>query len=174
MRAYSLLSFLVILGLFFPGGVSSSRADLSANPATPEAGIGNIRLELLSRHNGTINAVAISGNYAYIDSAGRLAVVDISDKAHPQIIGQSEVLFSAAKDIQLSGNYAYIAAGTEGLFIVNIATPTAPYQSRAPAPKRDRHDLGCHEQRNQGQLCLSCRVPGRGAGDRYFYSRQPV
>jgi len=135
MRAYILLSFLVILGLFFPGGVSSSRADLSANPANPEAGIGNVRLELLSRHNGTINAVAISGNYAYIDFAGRLAVVNISDKANPQIVGQSEVLFSAAKDIQLSGNFAYIAAGTEGLFIRRYHHPNRALQKPVTCPK---------------------------------------
>src|SRR5688572_26360308 len=75
------------------------------------------------------DAVAVSGSHAYLaDGFSNFKVVDITDPSTPQIVG-SVVTAGLARDIALSGNYAYIAAvnnnvgGFRGLQVIDIASP---------------------------------------------------
>lgn len=78
-------------------------------------------------------AVDVSGSYAYVttnSSPGALAVVDISDPANPSHVATESLGGPGGQgrgvDVVVSGDYAYVAAGDEGLAIVNIVDPTDP------------------------------------------------
>ena len=92
-----------------------------------------------------IDAVTVSGSYAYTTaySAGTLTVVDISNPASPQVVGQTPSTSSLINgtNIAISGSYAYVVSknrnGASGsainddgtgnsLTIVDISNPTSP------------------------------------------------
>jgi len=57
--------------------------------------------------------------------AGGLAVVDISDPAHPEAPVYC-VTLGTAYDVAVSGGYAYVADYTSGLTVVDISDPANP------------------------------------------------
>ncbi len=74
-------------------------------------------------------AVVVAGNYAYVANAdaaegGGLRVVDISDLAHPVVIGSVETS-GTSKGLVVVGDYAYLANNWR-MHIVDISTPTDP------------------------------------------------
>ena len=76
---------------------------------------------------GTPMASAISGDYAYVAAYGVLAVVDVSDRAHPQPVAYYDTPGSA-QDVVVSGSYAYVADDAAGLRIISIADPLHPVE----------------------------------------------
>jgi hypothetical protein len=72
--------------------------------------------------------VTLSGPYAYIaDWEANLQIVDVSDRANPQVIGAYGPPLGVARDVAHSGNYAYLADGPRGLRIINVADPFHPF-----------------------------------------------
>ena len=80
------------------------------------------------------NDVAVAGSYAYI-AAGfvdvgfsycALYVLDVSVPANPTEVGSYYFLAPYAKEVDVIGDYAYVASDTGGLRIVDISTPTNP------------------------------------------------
>jgi hypothetical protein len=71
----------------------------------------------------TAVAVTVVGNYAYA-VGDTLEIIDISDPSNPIFKGGYDI--SDGRDIQIVGNYAYIADGSSGLQIIDISNPTAP------------------------------------------------
>jgi hypothetical protein len=78
--------------------------------------------------------VYVSGNYAYVTSAGSnaLEIIDISNPAIPThagsiIDGSGGALLDSTFGVFVSGNYAYVtSAGSDALEIVNISNPANP------------------------------------------------
>jgi hypothetical protein len=80
---------------------------------------------------GTIGGVALAGQYAYalLGVSGNpahtdLLVVDLGNPAAPAI--RAQLTLAGGADIKVSGGFVYVAAGSAGLQIVNVATPTSP------------------------------------------------
>jgi hypothetical protein len=75
---------------------------------------------------GFANAVAVSGDYAYVAAGGSgLQVVGLSsDRTHPAVVG-SLSLTGSAFDVYLVGNTAYVA-GSSSLSVVDITNPLVP------------------------------------------------
>ena len=76
-------------------------------------------------------SVAVAGDYAYVISRFRdaiLWVVDISDPARPVEVSAAELLPHGAEDIVVVDNYAYINA-SDGLKIVDVSYPAAPVET---------------------------------------------
>ncbi|WP_319506464.1 hypothetical protein [uncultured Methanolobus sp.] len=69
--------------------------------------------------------VVVAGNYAYYGDRDHIVVSDISDVTNPQEIGRLD-LSSRSNDIAISGDYAYVANGGNGLVILDITEPAAP------------------------------------------------
>lgn len=61
--------------------------------------------------------VWVKGNYAYmIDNGGDMSIIDISDSQSPRYLNLSHASWSGwGSGFCVSGNYAYIAAGCEGM-----------------------------------------------------------
>jgi len=70
--------------------------------------------------------IGIQFRYAFIvDSAG-LKVLDITDPSHPVLLPKALVSLGDARNIYVARTYAYVAAGKQGIAIVNIEAPESP------------------------------------------------
>ena len=74
---------------------------------------------LISRWaNGPCKAIAIHGNLAYFGNGGYLEIIDFTNPNKPKEIGKV-VMPSLVEGISIMDNYAYVANGREGFYIVN-------------------------------------------------------
>ncbi len=69
-------------------------------------------------------AIQAQFRYAYACDAEGIKVLDITDLAHPQPV--STLAMRDARGIYLARTYAYVAAGAEGLVILDIERPAEP------------------------------------------------
>jgi len=75
---------------------------------------------------GFANAVAISGDYAFVAAgATGLQIVDISDPENPFIVSSVDTV-GTASDVELWNDIALVADGTNGLVLIDVASPLAP------------------------------------------------
>ena len=65
------------------------------------------------------------GEYVYVSASGRFRAVDVSDRSHPAIVGETSTL-DTAEAIALEEGVAYLALGSYGLGVVDLADPSAP------------------------------------------------
>jgi len=74
-------------------------------------------------------SVDVSGNFAYItDLYGKLYIVDISNPANPFEAGYYNSHGIYFEHIAISGDYACIAGGTEGLRMLNVSKRDSIYE----------------------------------------------
>ncbi|MDH6098425.1 hypothetical protein NWP21_06125 [Anabaenopsis sp. FSS-46] len=90
---------------------------------------------------GSAMGVQVVGNYAYVtdisvasypgygysgsQTYSRLQIIDISDPANPTLTG-SYTTSGSARDVQVVGNYAYVADSSAGLQVIDISDPANP------------------------------------------------
>jgi len=130
MKTKSLLAVLYLVlvgiaGLFWRPGVAavqSSGEFLSSHPDNQQA---EVILELVGHLGDDSQGVFTVGDRAYVTLGAELAVLDISDPAHPRRIGYT-VLPGTGGGVYVAGSYAYVGSDTGCLWIVNIANPSAP------------------------------------------------
>lgn len=74
---------------------------------------------------GSPEKIVVDGNHAYIAYSNGLCIIDISTLPipFPQV---QYAMPGESYDIKIINNLAYIAAGTEGLHIINISDPNNP------------------------------------------------
>jgi hypothetical protein len=72
---------------------------------------------------------ALQFRYLFITSPKGLEVVDISNSEHPVLLPQT-VPLADARRVYLARTYAYVAAGREGLAIIDIEKPHQPHLLR--------------------------------------------
>ena len=87
---------------------------------------GTSNFQVLGQHGGDAQAVAVRNPYAYVGVGPRVLVFDVGDPFTPRCVAQTGMLPGVVQDIVLAGDYAYVAAGSAGLYILNVATPAAP------------------------------------------------
>ncbi len=74
---------------------------------------------------GYANDVDVAGGFAYVAAGGAgLQVVDVSDRAQPQVVAALPV--GNAADVKVAGGVAYVAAEGSGLKAVDVGNPGAP------------------------------------------------
>ena len=71
--------------------------------------------------------VAVSGDYAYLADGGGLRIINVSVPSNLTEMGYCETPGSA-RGVAVSGNYAYIADDQSGLRIIDISTPSDPFE----------------------------------------------
>jgi hypothetical protein len=74
--------------------------------------------------NVWVDGLCINGNYAYLATDGHFLVMDISNPFQPSVLGSLSAGWNL--DVFVSANYAYVAALTNGLHVINIADPANP------------------------------------------------
>jgi hypothetical protein len=71
-------------------------------------------------------AVAVQFRYAFVLDAEGLKVVDVTVPSSPRLVSGATVPFKDAHNLYLARTYAYVAAGPQGLAIVDIERPEKP------------------------------------------------
>ncbi|WP_287698946.1 Calx-beta domain-containing protein, partial [Microcystis sp. M046S2] len=69
------------------------------------------------------HGVTVVGNYAYA-VGDTLEIIDISNPSNPVFKGNYDIY--SGQDVQIVGNYAYVADSWSGLQIIDISNPAAP------------------------------------------------
>ena len=86
-------------------------------------------------------AVAVQGHYAYVGAGSRLVVVNVADKAHPVLAGQTDHMPDVVSGVAVSGTIAYVADGYGGLRILDVSNPAQP-QAMGSYTAWDAHAQG--------------------------------
>jgi hypothetical protein len=71
-------------------------------------------------------AVAIQFRYAFVTDAEGLKVIDITQPTQPRPVPGAVVRLKDARGLYVARTYAYVAAGPDGLAIVDVEKPEAP------------------------------------------------
>ena len=79
-------------------------------------------------------ATFMVGDYAYIGNGGAMDILDISNPNAPVRVGQV-VTLSIVQGIYVSGKYAYVADGNDGLYILrnDLITATSGHVENVPS-----------------------------------------
>jgi len=70
-------------------------------------------------------AIAIQFRYAFVCDMEGVKVIDITSPENPQLVKSSFVPLKEAQDVYVARTYAYVAAGKQGLVIINVENPEA-------------------------------------------------
>ena len=70
-------------------------------------------------------ASQVQFRYLFVTSARGLQVVDITDYGKP-VLTEALIPLADAQKLHVARTYAYVAAGAEGLAIINVTNPEQP------------------------------------------------
>ena len=132
-------NFVKRAGSFNEGGVLSGATSMAiagtVGYVTTPAGLvlvdlnDPVRPKLLAKVDSglkTPRAVAVQFRYAFVLDAEGLKVVDVTLPSSPRTVSGAVVTFKHAHNLYLARTYAYVAAGPQGLAIVDIERPEKP------------------------------------------------
>ncbi len=110
-----------------------------ATPATLRAG-GARSIDIVGMIGGNVgSAVSVEGQYGYVAVGRRLIVLDLASPQHPEVVGQSDILPEPIQSLTVANGNAYIADGSAGVFVVDIANPRQPALVGSPIGLEARH-----------------------------------
>ncbi len=72
-------------------------------------------------------SLAIQFRYCFVVDSEGFKVVDITQPASPQLVPGADVRLADARGVFVMRAYAYVAAGHEGVVIIDIETPDEPF-----------------------------------------------
>jgi hypothetical protein len=118
---------------------------------TADAGlvIIDINNPLEPRHVRTVpmtdaRASALQFRYLFVTDADGLKVVDVSSPDRARLVPGASIALDNARGLSLARTYAYVAAGEQGLVIIDIRQPEKPARFKAfnaDGRLRDSHDV---------------------------------
>jgi len=73
-------------------------------------------------------SVFVHNNYAYVVGSPDLTIFDVSNPSSPVMLGELNGLPGLAFDVFVTGDYAYLSNGPNGLRIVNVSDPYSPWE----------------------------------------------
>ena len=89
-------------------------------------------------------SINVQFRYAFVVDRKGFHVVDVTDPAQAKKISSASIAIAEARSVYVSRTYAYVAAGSQGLVIVDIERPLRPkvYQVfNAEGRLNDTHDV---------------------------------
>lgn len=72
------------------------------------------------------SAIAVQFRYAFVTDADGFHVIDITSIKEARIVPEATITLADARNIYVARTYAYVAAGKQGLVIVDIERPERP------------------------------------------------
>jgi hypothetical protein len=123
-----LVTLMIIIGLLNNGGAIASVPGQPANKAVQthspklETTTQN-ELQFLGNVLGSMRAVAVQGDYAFVAQENMLFAVSISSPNHPLQLAQPLIFLDSIVDMRIADQKLYLAAGSAGIFIVDISNP---------------------------------------------------
>ena len=73
-----------------------------------------------------MRASALQFRYLFVTDASGLKVFDVTDLAAPRLVENASIALADAQKIYVARTYAYVAARSEGLAIIDVKNPEAP------------------------------------------------
>jgi hypothetical protein len=70
--------------------------------------------------------IAIQFRYAFVVDRDGLKILDVSDLGHPRVVPDALVPLSDGRNIYVARTYAYVAAGKQGIAIIDVEKPEQP------------------------------------------------
>jgi hypothetical protein len=70
--------------------------------------------------------IAVQFRYAFVVDRYGLKTLDVTDLAHPKMTAKGRAALDDARNVYVARTYAYIAAGKNGVGIVDVENPEAP------------------------------------------------
>jgi hypothetical protein len=107
-----------------------------ANPLAPKV-TAVIGQPLLDDPRG----IAVQFRYAFVVDRFGLKVLDVTDLAHPKPIERANIALDDARNIYVARTYAYVAAGKNGLGIVDVENPEAPRLDQVFSANHSMNDV---------------------------------
>lgn len=96
-----------------------------SNPAAP-ALLGTFPIA-----SSQVRSVAVNGTTAYVGRDDGFVVVDVTDPAAPTLLGEVDFGVSGSgQSIVLDGTTAYVGNRYSGVRVIDVATPSAPVETR--------------------------------------------
>jgi hypothetical protein len=72
-------------------------------------------------------ALAVQFRYAFMTDADGLHVIDITNPTTPRKVGSATIKLADARNVYVARTYAFVAAGKDGVVIVDIERPEKPF-----------------------------------------------
>ena len=119
----------VVVVLLVGSGASRGFASTPPTQASPSAGPSfpvPVATELIGQIGGATYALDAAGAYAYVGIGSRVVVLDVTNPAAPQKIGQSTVLPALVQDVHVSGSLLIVALGEAGVQVLDVSMPAMP------------------------------------------------
>jgi hypothetical protein len=70
--------------------------------------------------------IAVQFRYAFVTDADGFKVLDVTHLDKPQLVEGARVSLQDSRNVYVSRTYAYVAAGKDGLAIIDVERPEAP------------------------------------------------
>src|SRR6202034_167134 len=70
--------------------------------------------------------IAIQFRYAFVVDRGGMKVLDVTNLKQPRVVANAAVALEDARNIYVARTYAYVAAGKQGIAIVDVERPEQP------------------------------------------------
>ena len=70
--------------------------------------------------------IAIQFRYAFVVDRTGLKILEVSDLAHPREVPKAAVPLEDARNVYVARTYAYVAAGKQGVAIIDVENPEQP------------------------------------------------
>jgi hypothetical protein len=116
-----LLVILTLLSLALPGAAAPHQGSIAGalDPPLPDSAP-----PVVGHNGGIARNITVRGSYAYFSIGSELAVLDVSDPAHPLRVGQLTLPNAPMDAPAIDGNYAYVVSRNQ-LLVMDIAQPRA-------------------------------------------------
>jgi len=106
--------------------------------------------------------VRVSGDYAFGAFKNGLLILDISEKEEPRFV--SQLYLGGGSGLDLNANTAFVAAGENGLAVVDVSSPGNPINTGNLDTPGEANDITVRDLR------LCCRRLRGTPGSRHQYS----
>jgi hypothetical protein len=87
------------------------------------------------------SGVALQFRYAFVVDRYGLKTLDVTDLAHPKLTEKGRVALDDSRNVYVARTYAYIAAGRNGVGIVDIENPEAPQMDQVFNANNQMHEV---------------------------------
>jgi hypothetical protein len=85
--------------------------------------------------------IAVQFRYAFVVDRYGLKTLDVTDLAHPKMTEKGRAALDDARNVYVARTYAYIAAGKNGVGIIDVENPEAPRLDQVFNANDQMHDV---------------------------------
>jgi hypothetical protein len=85
--------------------------------------------------------IAVQFRYAFVADRYGLKTLDVTDLAHPKMTEKGRVALDDARNIYVARTYAYVAAGKNGVGIIDVENPEAPRLDQVFNANNQMHEV---------------------------------